>query len=245
MIPPSRELCERLVSRSRDDSTTSTARRVAFYLGLRSLSNSSPSLGSSDMNIGTKKALPRHLMALLVAALLVPAASSAQSAQMLSLQVSGLGAIPFGGGLSNVTAGFGWEGQLRLNPSAFSFGAGVEQTFHEVSGVAGRTIVLLGGFVEPRYVVDFGSDNAVLYISGRAALSRLTLEEGTFQSTGTGYTLNGGGGFMIRMSDRTNLDLGATIGYKDLGIVDLPAGTFDLGTGINVVARVGLAIGIG
>lgn len=221
---------------------------MALYLGPHGLLHSSPSLGSSDMSIGTKKSLPHlgsHLIALLVATALIPGVSSAQSAQMLSLQVSGLGAIPFGGGLSNVTAGFGWEGQLRLNPSAFSFGAGVEQTFHEVSGVAGRTIVLLGGFVEPRYVVDFGSDNAVLYISGRAALSRLTLEEGTFKSTGTGYTLNGGGGFMIRMSDRTNLDLGATIGYKDLGIVDLPAGTFDLGTGINVVARVGLAIGIG
>ena len=108
-----------------------------------------------------------------------------------------------------------------------------------------RCASLLGGFLEPRYVIDFGSDNAVMYVSGRAAISQITFKVGSFESSGTGYTLNGGGGFLVRLSDRTNLDLGATIGYKDLGIVDLPTGTFDLGTGSNVVGRVGLAIGIG
>ena len=165
---------------------------------------------------------------------------------MLSLQFSALGAYPFGGGLESVSAGYGWEAQIRLNPSAFSIGAGAEQTFHEISGgVAGRDITFLGGFLEPRYVLDMGSDNAVLYLSARVALSQIKVQEGTFESTGTGYTLNGGGGLLYRLGARVNLDAGATMGYKDLGVVDLPNGTFDLGTGANVVARVGLAIGIG
>jgi len=164
---------------------------------------------------------------------------------MVSLQFSALGAFPFGGGLESVSAGYGWEAQIRLNPSAFSIGAGAEQTFHEISGVAGRDIIFLGGFLEPRYVLDMGSDNAVLYLSARAALSEIKVQEGAFESTGTGYTLNGGGGLLYRLGARVNLDAGATMGYKDLGIVDLPNGTFDLGTGANVVARVGLAIGIG
>ena len=174
------------------------------------------------------------IAALFTAAALLPTGASAQSAQQFSLQISGLGAIPFGGGLENVEAGFGWEAQLRINPSAFSIGAGVEQTFHSVSSTQ-RDITFLGGFIEPRYVVDIGRDNMVLYLSARAAVSQITLSVGTFESTGTGYTLNGGGGFLFPLSARVNLDVGATVGYKDLGILDLPTGTFDLGTGSNWV----------
>lgn len=186
-----------------------------------------------------------RLVGLLAALALIPAALSAQTAQRFSLQFSGLVAYPFGGGLENVEGGFGWEGQLRINPSAFSIGAGVEQTFHGVPQIDGRDITFFGGFIEPRYVVDLGSDVVVMYLSARAALSQITLTQGTFESTGTGYTLNGGGGFLFPLGQRVNLDVGATIGYKDLGILDLPSGTFDLGTGANAVGRVGLAIGLG
>lgn len=201
------------------------------------------------MSIGIQRISFRgggRLVAILLAISLLPAGVTAQSAQMVSLQFSGLGALPFGGGLENVSEGFGWEAQLRVNPSAFSVGAGVEQTFHEVVGFEEREIIMFGGFLEPRYVIDFGSDNAVLYVSSRIALSQIKLKQGAFESTGTGFTLNGGGGFLVRLTDRTNLDLGASVGFKDLGIVDLPTGSrFDLGTGANVVARIGLAIGLG
>lgn len=183
--------------------------------------------------------------ALLVSLFCLPTAAQAQSAQMISLQFSALGSFPFGGGLESVSEGFGWEAQIRVNPSAFSIGAGAEQTFHSVPGISGRDIVFLGGFLEPRYVIDIGSDNAVMYLSGRAALSQIKVKEATFESTGTGYTLNAGGGLLFRLGSRVNLDAGATLGYKDLGTADLPNGRFDLGTGANVVARVGLAIGLG
>ena len=185
-----------------------------------------------------------RLAGLLAVIALLPAAASAQSAQQFSLQVSGLAAVPFGGGLANVEAGYGWEAQLRINPSAFSIGAGAEQTFHSVRDTQ-RDITFLGGFIEPRYVIDIGRDNMVLYLSARAAVSQITLSVGTFESTGTGYTLNGGGGLLFPLGERVNLDVGATVGYKDLGILDLPTETVDLGTGSNTVVRVGLAIGLG
>jgi hypothetical protein len=201
------------------------------------------------MSIRDRRSVSRSgasfVAALLLSALL-PFGAAAQSAQMLSLQVSGLAAYPFGGGLANVDFGGGWEAQLRVNPSAFSIGAGIEQTFHSVVDITGRDVQMIGGFLEPRYVIDIGSDNMVAYVSARAALSQIKLTEGDFDSTGTGYTLNGGGGLLFRLGDRINLDAGATMGYKDLGVLDVPGGlTYDFGTGANVVGRLGLAIGIG
>jgi hypothetical protein len=162
---------------------------------------------------------------------------------MFSLQFSGLGMYPFGGEMSEIDVGAGWEAQLRLNPSAFSIGAGVENTFHK--RLTGQDIVLLGGFLEPRYVLDIGSDNAVMYLSGRAAISQIKIKQNAVEATGTGYTLNGGGGLLFRLSDRVNLDAGATLGYKDLGSITIGSFLIDLGTGANAVGRVGLAIGLG
>jgi hypothetical protein len=106
-------------------------------------------------------------------------------------------------------------------------------------------MTFLGGFLEPRYVLDIGSDNAVLYVSGRAALSQVKITTQNLEATSTGYTLNGGGGLLFRLNDRVNFDAGATLGYKDLGDVTLGNFVIDLGTGANVVARVGLAVGLG
>ena len=180
--------------------------------------------------------------ALLIGALL-PLSATAQSAQMVSIQFSGLGMYPFGGEMDNIDVGVGWEAQLRLNPSAFSIGGGIENTFHE--RLTGQDLTFLGGFLEPRYVIDIGSDDAALYLSGRAALSQVKIKTAIVEATSTGYTLNGGGGLLFRLSDRVNLDAGATIGYKDLGEVTLGAQDINLGTGANAVARLGLAVGLG
>jgi hypothetical protein len=174
---------------------------------------------------------------------LLPGVTSAQSAQMVSLQFSGLAMYPFGGSMDAVDVGAGWEAQLRLNPSAFSIGAGVEQTFHK--RLTGQDMTLLGGFIEPRYVIDIGSNSAVMYLSGRAAISQVKFTQGNQTNSGTGYTLNGGGGLLFRLSDRVNLDAGATLGFKDLGEMTIGSFLIDLGTGANVVGRVGLAIGLG
>jgi hypothetical protein len=188
----------------------------------------------------------RIVAALFAVFMLIPMSASAQSAQKFSLQFSGLGSVPFGGDLSGVDPGVGWEAQLRVNPSVWSFGFGVEQTFHNVPGFNDRTVTLLGGFFEPRLVIDVGSNSAAPYLAVRAAVSQTKIAEGDGWLTTNGYTLNAGGGLLIRMGSRTNLDLGATIGFKKLGEVD---GTGplagDLGKGQNLVVRLGLAIGLG
>jgi hypothetical protein len=182
---------------------------------------------------------------LLVLLMLLAPPLSAQSAQMWSLQVSGLGSLPFGGGLDRVTPGPGWEAQLRVNPTMWSFGFGVEQTFHTVEGNSARSVDLLGGFFEPRRVIDIGSNSAAVYLAARFALSQVKVSEGGGSLTGNGFTINGGGGLLVRLGGRANLDLGMTIGHKKLGSVEYPSGPEDMGTGTNAIARMGLAFGLG
>jgi hypothetical protein len=192
----------------------------------------------------------RIVAALFAVFMLIPMSASAQSAQKFSLQFSGLGSVPFGSGLDLVQPGPGWEAQLRVNPSLWSFGFGVEQTFHSHEVQDDWSVTLLGGFFEPRRVIDIGSNSAAPYLALRVAVSQLTLEDSATEAelTTNGFTVNGGGGVLIRMGGRTNLDLGVTVGYKDLGEVDRSAlglQPLDFGTGQNIVARIGLAIGLG
>ena len=189
--------------------------------------------------------LGKHALTLVAFLALAPPASS-QTASPISLQVSGLWSIPFGGGLSGVSAGPGVEVQIRYNPSLFSIGVGAEISWHDVTGTD-RSVRLTGAFIEPRYVIQTSSESIAPYLSGRVAVSQTTFEVSNLTSTGTGFTVNGGGGLLIVLGSGVNLDLGATIGAKGLGsatVETTPPTTFDLGSGTNVIIRVGLAIGL-
>jgi hypothetical protein len=104
---------------------------------------------------------------------------------------------------------------------------------------------MTGGFVEPRYVIDVGSDAAAPYLAGRFAVSQIFVEEGTETSSALGITVNGGGGVLVNLGSALNLDLGVTMGWKSLGRATISETVFDLGTGGNLIARAGLALGIG
>lgn len=189
--------------------------------------------------------LGKHALPLVAFLALAPPAS-AQTASPISLQVSGLWSIPFSGGLSGVSAGPGVEAQIRYNPSLFSIGVGAEISWHDVTGTD-RSVRLTGAFIEPRYVIQTSSESIAPYLSGRVAVSQTTFEVSNLTSTGTGFTVNGGGGLLIVLGSGVNLDLGATIGAKGLGsatVETTPPTTFDLGSGTNVIIRVGLAIGL-
>lgn len=170
--------------------------------------------------------------------------AEAQTAQRFSLQVSGLGSMPFGGGLSEISLGPGFEAQVRYNPSAFSIGAGFDITFHTVDGTD-TDVTLTGGFIEPRYVIYVGSDRLAPYLSARGAVSQTEVDDGTETATATGFTLNGGGGLLLVLGSRANIDIGATLGYKDVGEAEFSTGIFDLGTGSNLILRLGIAFGLG
>ena len=180
--------------------------------------------------------------------LLVSSGVTAQSAQLWSLQFSGLGSAPFGGAFANLTPGWGWEGQLRVSPGTWSFGFGAEQTFHGVNEFDSRRVSLLGAFFEPRVVIFVGSEVAAPYLAARVALTRFTVTDESNESTADGFTANGGGGLLVVLSDRVNLDLGVTVGYKQLGQgpgLLVSDNIVDWGSGANAIGRVGLAIGLG
>ncbi|NNF25637.1 MAG: outer membrane beta-barrel protein [Gemmatimonadetes bacterium] len=194
---------------------------------------------------------------LTIAALAVAAPLEAQTAQRFSVQISALGNTLFGEDFEGLKTGFGGEAQVRYNPSAFSIGAGIQYTYHDVDleslGLAqpGFSInsSLVGFFVEPRYVFDMGSDRAAPYLSSRFSVSNLTLKaelDGVgAELTDTGLTVNAGGGVLVRLNQRANLDFGATFGYKQLGVISSGAGEDASGSGTNIIYRFGVAFGLG
>ena len=198
----------------------------------------------------------RTLFASAIALALVAGSSAVegQSAQRWSLQLSPLFVATFGDAYEGLDAGPGFEAQVRLTPSAWSFGAGIQASVHGASEFD-EDITLAGIFFEPRYVIDLGKNHAP-YFSGRlAVLSQSATIKGTtigdIDLSATGAQFNAGGGVLFRLSSRVNLDLGATIGIINFGDVEASNGgetiTIDgtSGNGQNLVLRVGLAIGLG
>jgi len=207
---------------------------------------------------------PRFLSlfgAALASAAIVTSAS-AQSAQRLSVQASGLHVSAFGEAYEGLKAAPGAEFQLRFTPGVWSFGVGVQGSSHTISDAnfGDEKVLLAGFFFEPRRVIDIGSSRVAPYLSGRLSALRQSIDfivndgfdtyEVTAEASGT--QVNGGGGMLVRLSPRVNLDLGATFGLIKFGDVkvDIPGiGSAQLdgssGTGQNLVIRVGLAIGLG
>lgn len=192
----------------------------------------------------------------------MPGAASAQSAQKVSLQLSGLYVGVFGDAYDGLKGGPGAELQLRYTPGAWSFGAGTQASLHDFTDaeLSDQQVLLTGAFFEPRRVIDIGSSSVAPYLSARFAWLRQTLnmtltdgiDEVDVEATASGGQINGGGGLLFRMSPRVNLDIGATFGVIRFGDVEINAGNYGqgtvqgtTGTGQNVVFRLGLAIGLG
>jgi len=180
--------------------------------------------------------------------------AAAQTAQRFSVQASGLYMNLFGDAFDGIERGLGGEAQLRFTPSALSIGAGFQYTDHNTVEIPGTssTFHLYGGFLEPRYVIDVGSQTVAPYVSARFSILFQESKEvsGTaqeFETSATGLTLNGGGGVLFRLGPRLNLDLGSTFGYTRFGDYESGGETFDDTdtSGSNVVVRIGLALGLG
>jgi len=147
----------------------------------------------------------------------------------------------------SLPAGYGVEGQVRYTPSALSLGGGVQWTTHNwTDGGEDSKLSLLGAFLEPRYVLP-ATDRIGPYLSARLALTKLKLKvAGEEVGTATGTTINGGGGILVALAPRMALDIGATFGYTNFGDLEnngTPTG-LKTGSGTNLIARVGLAIGL-
>jgi hypothetical protein len=192
----------------------------------------------------------------LATALLFAPEVKAQSAQAISLQVSAL----YNGLAGDVfdainRTGIGGEAQIRYTPGALSLGAGVQYTVHSlVEGSAfNEDAQLLGVFFEPRYRIYTGSNVLAPYVSARFAWLNMSFTGDDLSVDSDFIQLNAGGGLLYRLGPRFNLDMGATFGYNRLGPgtfvstdEDVPfEEEFPASDGMNVVVRLGLAVGLG
>lgn len=181
------------------------------------------------------------LHSLLVASL--ASIASAQSAQKVSLQLAVL-STSIGGTGSSSTTGVGVEPQLRFyllgERNVISLGIGGQYTSH-ASG--GDKLNIAGAFLEPRYVPAIGSGRVVPYLSGRLALLQ---QSSNFGSSSSGYAYGAGGGIVVPLSRRVNLDAGAQLvrqKFGDFEFTDGSPGSFNPFT--TYAAKIGFNIGLG
>lgn len=198
----------------------------------------------------------RFLGLTLGAFFLAGAASSlaAQSAQRWSIQISGIGVGGGGEAFGGVSTGWGGEAQFRYTPSSFSLGLGFQYSSHDYNDETLTQTVPVkyyGPFLEPRYVIDVHSSRFAPYLSARLAWLTQSADFQEFAGTakGSGFQANGGGGVLVRLSTRINLDLGATFGTIHFGDYVVKQGGEEVGrvpggNGTNFVGRIGLAIGV-
>lgn len=216
----------------------------------------------------------RSTLTALVAVACCSTVAAAQSAQRWSIQASGLYVGVMGDAYSGLDNGMGGEVQLRVTPSLWSYGAGLQYSSHALNQSNGFNVSLAGVFFEPRRVFDVGSAKFAPYMSARAAYLQQSADLGdvgqartartnpdvllavaqraNLEISASGFQGNIGGGVLTKLSPRVNLDLGVTVGVIRFGDVVAKidgqnSGTFTgtSGTGQNVVVRAGLAIGLG
>ena len=201
------------------------------------------------VQIGTRMTAARGWLVLCVVGATVAGDLEGQSAQPFSLQVSGL----VNGVLKDVfvglQSGFGAEAQFRYTPGALSLGAGFQFTIHALEDRS-ENARFYGGFVEPRYRIHAGSNVVAPYVSTRFAVLKIGFSGEDLSLSSTLLELNGGGGILVRLGPRINLDLGATLGYNHLGGGMLRSQVTGIAvpvtssSGSNLVVHLGLAIGL-
>jgi len=104
------------------------------------------------------------------------------------------------------SVGRGAEIQLRRTLGRFSIALGGQFTDHPGLSPGYQ----IGGvLIEPRFVLDVGMDRFFPYLMARAAvLRRLNSPSG---ESLTGQDFGGGGGFIVPLSRRVNIDVGAAV----------------------------------
>ena len=169
----------------------------------------------------------------------------AQSGTLFSIQGSGLYVGLSGDAYEGVGGGIGAEGQVRMNfTGGRSLGAGLQYSSHSFAEGFGvdDPLTLVGVFLEPRILLNRIGTWSAPYLSLRLAFLRQSASVDGNSVSASGLQINGGGGILMKINDRTNIDLGGTIGAVKFG--DYSTGV-NAGNGLNFVLRVGLSLAIG
>lgn len=182
--------------------------------------------------------------------------ASAQSRQFFSVQGSGMLTSLHGTAFEGlrIGTGLGGELQVRLNPSFWSLGGGVQVTRHTSSGLGlTNRMTLTGLFLEPRYAIPL--DNRIVrpYVAGRLALLRQStnLQDlvRTYEVSANALAVGGGGGFVARINDFVGFDMGVAVTSANFGTFkyrDTGADSgLDAGSGVSFVVKAGFNVGIG
>jgi len=190
---------------------------------------------------------------LLIGVLSIPPHLSAQSRQRVAIQAAVLLVRLSGTTFSDLGfgTGIGGEVQLRINPSAFSLGVGLQLTKHSANfSGGGDNLTLTGVFAEPRYAIPVGGRSLRPYVAARIGYLHQSIGVGTGQSgsagaNGTGF--GAGGGFVIRMTSNLNLDLGLALTTANFGHYEFDDGTSGekAGKGSSFVLKAGFNLGLG
>jgi hypothetical protein len=166
--------------------------------------------------------------------------SEAQTAQPLSLHGSAFATqLTIDG--TTTSNGVGGEVQLRYTPGVFSIGIGAQLTTHPSLQQGGAR--LAGVMVEPRLVIDVGSNRFAPYVAARAGYVRvLNLRDANTE----GFDAGGGAGFIVPLTGRVNLDIGGAL-VRSLyeSRVQGQQGTQSTSfQSLNYAAKIGLSMGL-
>lgn len=176
-------------------------------------------------------------------ALAVPAMATGQSMQRVSIQGSGALVIPAAeeSGFQSATR-LGWEGQFRYTFSRFSLGAGYQRaTVFKNAGAGEFTSAVSVLFVEPRYILTAGSQ-AALYVAGRGGVGQFVCTPASScPEQAWELAFGGGGGVLVRLSERAAIDLGSQFFSFQYTLANPPGAKSRPG---YVLARVGLSLGL-
>jgi hypothetical protein len=184
--------------------------------------------------------LRRALLATCLGLLATVQAAGAQTAQRWSIQLSALGVELTSVDASNqLRFGGGLELQARYNPSALSIGFGFQTTRHQLENqllARNLTVTYTGAFVEPRLILGSLGDFLAFYAATRFMLLNANFEVANVETKVDGAAFAGGGGILVRITDRINAELGATAGkeYYNRNTED----------GTTIVTRLGVAFGL-
>ena len=185
-----------------------------------------------------------HLAAIGVG-LICATAAAAQSAQRISVQVSGLaGAITF---RDTLQFGAGAEVQVRVNRvlasngGVLSIGVGAQYTRHLFS--AGQSFDVEGVFLEPRYAFALSSERFFPYVSARFAALR---QSSNVVHSSFGYAAGLGAGIGYALTRRVNLDVGGAALAQQFGRTSVVATgqPYNFSVMLGYALKIGVSLGI-
>lgn len=174
----------------------------------------------------------------------VPAAAAAQG---IGIEAAGIYATLSGDDFQGVDAGFGFDGQLRLNLAPrFSIGAGIQRTSHG-NDVVPENFGVMGFFAEPRLTFSMPGAPMTPFIGARVALMKSSIESGGTEVKQSGYLLGGTAGAMFRAGPMVNIVAAVVFGSLSFGDQEVN-GTEQPGTdtgGTSLAIRAGVNIKLG